>query len=73
MGSHVVVNSSIEPRLKSTRLIDGEVKGIMDNLTNIGLSFDTCNGIIFNKIQASCGTTYPEITQVLLKYFPRDY
>ena len=28
----MVVNSSMEPRLKSTRLIDGEVKGIMDNL-----------------------------------------
>ena len=26
-----MVNSSIEPRLKSTWLIDGEVKGIMDN------------------------------------------
>ena len=34
MGSHVVVNSSIKPRLKSTRLIDGEVKGIMDNLAS---------------------------------------
>ena len=45
----------------------------MDNLINTGLSFDTCNGIIFNKIQASCGTTYPEITQALMKYFPRDY
>ena len=27
----MVVNSSMELRLKSTRLIDGEVKGIMDN------------------------------------------
>ena len=25
-----------------------------NNLTNIGLLFGTCNGVIFNTIQASC-------------------
>ena len=31
LESHMVVNSSMEPRLKSPWLIDGEVTGIMDN------------------------------------------
>ena len=31
----MVVNSSMEPQLKSTRLIDGEVKVIMDNYTEV--------------------------------------
>ena len=33
----------------------------INHLTHIGLSFGTCNGIIFNTIQAGCGTTYPRI------------
>ena len=45
----------------------------INNLTNIGLLFGTCNGIIFIKIQAGCGTTYPRIYSDFAEIFCTNF